>query len=128
MEVNVEERRVCRLHAAAQRRFDQVDVIETLRAMQVNDQMHAGTPYAVADREMILPRLAARLDDGDMRDLLARSPWTCQRASRSQESVLTHRLPSPTAEPTRVPTGYSAKRMPLDQAQPKPDQQRHCPK
>ena len=51
--------------AAAQRRLDQVDVVEALGVVQIDDQMHAGAAHAVAHGEMILALLepAPAVDD-----------------------------------------------------------------
>src|ERR1700687_5210070 len=54
MQMDMQERRACRLDAAAQRGLDVVDVVEVLRFVEVDDQMHAGATYAVADGEIIL--------------------------------------------------------------------------
>ena len=40
--------------AAAQRRLDQVDVVEPGGAVQIDDQMHAGAAHALADGEMVV--------------------------------------------------------------------------
>ena len=55
MQVDMQERCARRLDAAAQRRFDVIDVVEPHRAVQVDDQMHARAMHAVAQREMIVP-------------------------------------------------------------------------
>ena len=48
--MDVHERRVRRLDAAAQRRLDMIDVVKPLGAVQIDDQMHAGqrTPWRSA--------------------------------------------------------------------------------
>ena len=53
MQVNVQQRRPRGIDAASQRRLDQIDVVEPLRAMQVDDEMHAGATHAIARREMV---------------------------------------------------------------------------
>ncbi len=56
--------------AAAQRRLDQVDVIEPGGAMQVDDQMNAGAAHALADGKMVMTIvLDDRLDDRDLGNL-----------------------------------------------------------
>ena len=53
MQVDVQQRRAGRGHAPAQRRLDVVDVVEPLRAVEIDDQMRAGAAHAVAHAEMI---------------------------------------------------------------------------
>jgi hypothetical protein len=61
MHMDVQERRLRCIHAAAQRRLDKVDIVKTFCAVQVDDQVHAGTSHAVAQSKMIVT-LADRYD------------------------------------------------------------------
>ena len=63
VQVDVQQRRAGGVDAAAQRRLDQVDVVEALGPVQVDDQMHACATHAVADREMIVALLDRRRRD-----------------------------------------------------------------
>jgi hypothetical protein len=59
MEVNMEQCCARGLDATPQCRFDMVDVVKTLGAVQVDDQVDAGAADAVAGGEMI-ERLVGR--------------------------------------------------------------------
>ena len=52
--MDVQERRACRINAAAQRRLDEIDIVEALRPIQIDNEVHAGAANAVADCKMIL--------------------------------------------------------------------------
>src|SRR5215207_9889245 len=91
VQVNVQQRRAGGIDTAAQRRLDQVDVVEAVRPVQIHDQVHAGATYAVADREMVLALLdGSRSHDGDWSDFLSGGTWILQGLRRSQEGVLAH--------------------------------------
>ena len=60
MKMDVQECGARGFDAAAQSRLDVLEVIEPLRAMQVDDQMHASAAHAFAKREMALTVLLRR--------------------------------------------------------------------
>ena len=60
VQVDVQQRRLRGIHAAAQRRLDQIDVVEAFGPVQIDDEMHAGATHAVAHGEMILALLGRR--------------------------------------------------------------------
>ena len=93
MQMDMQERRACRLNAAAQRGLDVIDVIEVLRLVEIDDQMHAGATYAVADGEMILTilhRRWRRYCEFGLPVFLSGGTWDPQALPRSQEGVLAH--------------------------------------
>src|SRR3954453_19293 len=51
VDVNMQERRLRGVHAAAQCCFDQIDVVETLGSMQIDDEVYACATHAVANGE-----------------------------------------------------------------------------
>src|SRR5262245_18393881 len=87
MQMDMQQRRVGFGDAAAQRRLDQVDVIEPGGAMQIDDQMNAGAEHALADSKMVM---AAVIDDrldhgnlGNLRVFLSGGAWYVQALIRS---------------------------------------------
>jgi hypothetical protein len=87
VQVDVQQRRAGGSHATAQRRLDQIDVIETSGAMQIDNQMHAGATHAIAIGEMIVTLVIDdRLDDrdlGNLRVFLSGGAWIPQALIRS---------------------------------------------
>ncbi len=57
MQMNMQQRRLGGFDAAPQRRFDVLDVVQALGAVQIDDQVDAGAAHAFADGEMIVARL-----------------------------------------------------------------------
>ena len=111
MQVNVQQGRLRGVDAAAQRRLDEVDIVEPLGSMQIDDQMHASATNAVADGEVACAAFACRrLDHGNVRDSSSGGTWTPQALPRSQEGVLAHRRPPQPSDPTRVPTSGATAR------------------
>src|ERR1700728_600427 len=53
MQVNMQKRGAGRFDTAPQRRLDMLDVVKTLGAVQIDDQMHSRAAHAVARGEMI---------------------------------------------------------------------------
>ena len=53
MQVDVQQRGLRCIHAAPERRLDQVDVVEPLGSVQIDDQVDAGAANAVAQRKMV---------------------------------------------------------------------------
>ena len=103
--MDVQQRRLSRVHTAAQRRLDQTDIVEALGPVQIDDEVHAGAAHAVANGKMpFAPLGGGGLDHGDMSDVLSGSAWSCQALPRSQEGVLAHVRPPQPSDPTRVPT------------------------
>jgi hypothetical protein len=89
--VDVQQRRASGVDAAAQRALDQVDVIEAIRTVQINDEVHASATHAVADREMVLALFDwSRSYHGDWSDFLSGGTWVLQGLRRSQEGALAH--------------------------------------
>ena len=52
--MDVQKRRVRRIHAAAQRRLDKIDIVKAFCPVQIDDQMDARTTHAIAQREMVV--------------------------------------------------------------------------
>jgi hypothetical protein len=103
--MDVQQRGLRRIHAAAQRRLDEIDVVEAFRSVQIDDQMHARAGHALAHGEMCFAAFLRRgLDHGDVSDVLPGGAWIHQALTRSQEGVLAHCRPPQPSDPTRVPT------------------------
>src|SRR5258708_28242572 len=103
--MDVQQCRLCRLHAAPQRRLDQVNVVEAFGSMQIDDQMHASAAHAVAHGEMPFAALrGCSLDHSHVSDALSGGAWRRQALPRSQEGVLAHCRPPQPSDSTRVPT------------------------
>ena len=114
VEVDVQQRRAGRGDAAAQRLIDVIDVVEMLRVVQIDDQMHAGAAHAVADHEVVL---AVVNDSRNSRRLvfLSGGTWDPQALVRSQEGVLAHAvLPNQEKEPEMPASRRHGKRKPPD--------------
>ena len=81
------------LDGAPQRCLDVLDVIEPLCAVQIDDQVHAGTADAVANREVIVAILRQRRRghcEFGLPVFLSGGTWDPQALPRSQEGVLAH--------------------------------------
>ena len=114
MQVNVQQGRARSGDAAAQRLVDVIDVVEVLRVVQVDDQMHASAKHAVADHEVVL----AVVDDSRNSSrlvFLSGGTWDPQALVRSQEGVLAHAvLPNQEKEPEMPASRRHGKRKPPD--------------
>jgi hypothetical protein len=55
MQVDVQERCACHLHASRERTLDVLQIIEPSGAEQVHDKVGAGEPNAIALDEKVLP-------------------------------------------------------------------------
>ena len=104
----------CGGDAPAQRFVDMIDVVEVLRVVEIDDQMHAGATHAVARDEVILTivydsRSRCRLV------FLSGGTWDPQALVRSQEGVLAHAvLPNQEKEPEMPARRRHGKRKPPD--------------
>src|SRR5262249_56211139 len=84
VQVDVQQRRLCRVHAAAQRRLDQINVVETLGSVQIDDQVHAGAAHAVANGEVAFAPLGGgSLDHANVSAVLSGTPSSCPALPRS---------------------------------------------
>jgi hypothetical protein len=71
--------------AAPQRRLDMLDVVEALCAMQIDDQMRAGTADTIANHEVVMALIRRQSCNVEFRLLDFRSggTWGTQALSRS---------------------------------------------
>ena len=135
MQMDVQQRCSRGFNAAPQRRFDMIDIIEALGAVQIDDQMHAGAADAIANSEVVLARVVLpafrrrrnRHFQFGLAVFLASGAWSVQAFHRSQEGVSAHAvLPNQGQQPEMPARRRRGKRKPLDQST-RTDQQRLNP-
>jgi hypothetical protein len=114
MQMDMQQRRTCGSDAAAQRLVDMIDIVEMLRVVKIDDEMHAGATHSVSRYEVILA-LARNWRSCCRLVFLSGGTWDPQALVRSQEGVLAHAvLPNQEKEPEMPASRRHGKRKPPD--------------
>ena len=117
--MDVQQRGAGGVDAAAQRRLDVLDVVESLCAVQIDDQVHACAAHAITNGKMIVTILRQQPEADTAKFglpvFLPGGTWISQALHRSQEGVLAHAVfPNQRSEPEMPASRRRGMRRPPD--------------